>query len=65
MIKLYLYDANGYFFKVRTGDVDSVIHDVESDGLEFTLTPPPNMHDDFLWNGSEWVKPTESNKETQ
>lgn len=55
MIILYKYEkATGRYIGSDAGLPGYVIGDMLDD-VDFTLTPPPNTHEQWQWIGNKWV----------
>lgn len=55
MMQLFIYrKSDGVFMYEDTGSTDGIIYDLGID-KDFTLTPPPNSHEQWRWIDNKWV----------
>lgn len=54
-ITLYILDKEGYLDCKRIGNPNNIMYAIEYEDKDFTLTQPPNTHEQWRWIDNKWV----------
>ena len=54
IITIFVLNTDGSLKNQRVGNIDSLMLAVDIEGLDFTLTQPPNYEQSWYWYNNQW-----------